>query len=414
MKHETFLTKIQLWIAYLLMFLLPTQLGTFFFIPQSYIDGIRIDYLAPSLYLNDLIIIFLALISIIVIIRSNKLITLIKKTSVLFRNKVTIGIFILILVNIFFSLEPIIAICKFMKLFELVIVFLFIKNIKVPSKTILLIILFSTFLQLSLVTMQILNQGSMQGIWYFFGERSFNISTPGIAKTAINGIEIMRGYGTFSHPNSMAGFYLLLYGFVSSHKPFHKYQLLQKLLLSISLLLILFSFSKIAILGLLGLVVYTNFQKKTNCFLCHVSKIIVPIVLGGIFLTAVGDPDSFDKRLWLAQSAVQIIKEHIVFGVGFGNYLIAQSRFSIPYPYFFLQPVHNIFLLALAEMGIPLFLTMVYLIQSGLKKLSTPEVRNILLVIILFTGMFDHYWLTLQQNMLLIPVVFGLLQHEKV
>ena len=137
-------------------------------------------------------------------------------------------------------------------------------------------------------------------------------------------------------------------------------------------------------------------------------------MLGGIFLTAAGDPDSLGKRLWLTQSAVQIIKEHIFFGVGFGNYLITQSRFSIPYPYFFLQPVHNIFLLAIAELGVPFFLIMAYLIRSGLKTLRTPEVRTILLTIILFTGMFDHYWLTLQQNMLLIPVVFGLLQHEKV
>ena len=31
-----------------------------------------------------------------------------------------------------------------------------------------------------------------------------------------------------------------------------------------------------------------------------------------------------------------------------------------------------------------------------------------LLIVVVFTGFFDHHWLTLQQNMLLLGVVFGL------
>ncbi|MDP4011799.1 MAG: hypothetical protein Q8P72_06265, partial [Candidatus Roizmanbacteria bacterium] len=50
---------------FLFIFFLPTQLGTFFFIPESYIDGIRIDYLAPAVYLTDILVIILIVITVI-------------------------------------------------------------------------------------------------------------------------------------------------------------------------------------------------------------------------------------------------------------------------------------------------------------------------------------------------------------
>ena len=47
----------------LLLFLLPTQLGTFFFIPDSIIHGIPIDLLAPALYATDILVIILVILN---------------------------------------------------------------------------------------------------------------------------------------------------------------------------------------------------------------------------------------------------------------------------------------------------------------------------------------------------------------
>ena len=130
---------------------------------------------------------------------------------------------------------------------------------------------------------------------------------------------------------------------------------------------------------------------------------------------AQGDPESFDKRMWLATSSFMIIREHLLIGVGLGNYLIAQGAFPIPYSYHFLQPVHNIFLLLVTELGIPLFSFICYLLWHLLtSEVSKSPVFRVMLFVIIFTGMFDHYWLTIQQNMLLVPVVFGLIQQERV
>ncbi len=42
-------------ILFLFFLLLPTQLGKHFFFPVSFIAGVRIDYLAPTLYTTDIL-----------------------------------------------------------------------------------------------------------------------------------------------------------------------------------------------------------------------------------------------------------------------------------------------------------------------------------------------------------------------
>jgi len=107
-----------------LIFFLPTQLGTFFFIPESYISGIRIDYLAPTVYFTDLIIVSAIIIFLISIIRSNKHIVLTKKCVELFKNKVTIFIFILIYICLIRSIR--IYIFFFIFIFKSTIIFILI------------------------------------------------------------------------------------------------------------------------------------------------------------------------------------------------------------------------------------------------------------------------------------------------
>jgi len=44
---------------YLLILFLPTQLGRHFFFDFSFVSGIRIDYLAPTIYLTDILVLLL-------------------------------------------------------------------------------------------------------------------------------------------------------------------------------------------------------------------------------------------------------------------------------------------------------------------------------------------------------------------
>ena len=107
--------------------------------------------------------------------------------------------------------------------------------------------------------------------------------------------------------------------------------------------------------------------------------------------------------------SLTVISQHIFTGVGLGNYLLAQYAFPIKYPYFFLQPVHNIYLLFVTEAGILIGMFVFVRIFLLLKKYRRNMSILFILLAVLLTGLGDHYWLTLQQNTLLLGVLFGII-----
>ena len=202
-----------------------------------------------------------------------------------------------------------------------------------------------TFFQLILVFLQLFLHRSVNGFFYYFGERLINLSVPGIAKISFFGQELLRPYGTFSHPNSLAGFFLLLYFYVLTEKRFSRYLILKNLFLLFSSVIILLTFSKIVIFSyvLITSIYYILSIKK--CRLCLISRIFTLVIISLIFLIGKGDPLSLQKRIELVGTSLSIIIKHPVIGVGVSNYLLSQAEYISKFPYFINQPVHNIFLL---------------------------------------------------------------------
>ncbi|PJC80629.1 hypothetical protein CO008_01405 [Candidatus Roizmanbacteria bacterium CG_4_8_14_3_um_filter_36_12] len=386
----------------LLLFFLPTQLGKHFFPPFSYLNGIRVDYLSPTLYLTDIIVFLLFIFNF--------------KTVVnFFKDKrILIGLGLLFINVIFANNQPV-AFYRLIKIVEFVVVFSLGQQLfKMIKEKILLIILFLIAgFHLTLAIFQLVFRHSIQGIFYFFGERFLSLSTPGIAKATIQGIEFLRPYGTFSHPNSLAGFFLLLYFFVLTNKKFNKYLVLKYLVVFIFSCLVFLSFSKVAILTFL--ILNTSFlilpagrqalNTKITCRICKIAQIIGPIIVSLIFPQATTDVLTIEKRIELVKNSLNILLNNLLFGVGLGNYLIAQAKFSSRYLLFFNQPVHNIFFLYLAETGLLAGGLTIVLIGKFIYKMV--RVNPYLILVILLTGLFDHYWLTLEQNFLLLALIYG-------
>ncbi len=376
----------------LLIFFLPSQLGKHFFFSFSYLNGIRVDYLAPTLYLTDVLIFFIFLFNfshIYSFLKDKKLI-------------LVIGLFI---INIFLSTNKYLAFYKFLKVFELIILFIvsgiFYK--KINKKALLIVLIFSSLIQLFLSFYQFIYKQSAQGVFYFLGERRFSFSTIGIAKVFFDGKEFLRPYGSFSHPNSLGGFFLLLYVFILTNKNFNKNLIFKNIFLLISSLLILISFSKVAIFTFIIINLF-YFIKKDGCKFCLLAKIVIFLTIGLIFLTSQTDILSLEKRFFLFKNSFLILSKYFFSGVGLGNYLLAQNQLKSIYPYFLNQPVHNIFLLFLNEVGIFIFLiTIKYLVVFIRKN----KINFYLILTILITGFFDHYWWSLQQNFLLLAFIYG-------
>ncbi|MDH7476003.1 MAG: O-antigen ligase family protein [Microgenomates group bacterium] len=382
-------------LLFFFIFLLPTQFGKHFFFNFSYLSGIRVDYLSPTIYLIDIIVFLLTILNL------KNIVDFLKKPTVLI-------ILILFFINLLMSQSKPISIYRYLRWLEFFIIFA-IFNKKNFDKTIIFLGFFcGGLLEIILVCLQFINQHAIQGVFYFFGERYMNLSTPGVAKTSFGGIEIMRPYGTFSHPNSLGGFYLLLYFYFLLNKKFDEFFILKNVSLLIFSLLILLSFSKICILIFLFLNTFYWLRFKKNCPLCLLAKVVAFLIVGLIFLQFRGDPLTLDKRLELFKNALIIILNKPVFGVGMGNYLLAQEGFPSRLPYFFQQPVHNVFLLFLAECGL-FGLFIVSLSFFLIKKFLKSKIFVYCLLVFLITGVFDHYWLTLYQNFFLLGVVFSLI-----
>ena len=124
--------------------------------------------------------------------------------------------------------------------------------------------------------------------------------------------------------------------------------------------------------------------------------------------------ESVVERTELLSASWIMIQQHLFIGVGLLNFIPSVAPLQKPLPLeLYLQPVHNIFVLIAAETGIVGLGLFMWLLLATVMRIRNYELRMrgtfiVLLLIILVTGMFDHYWLTLQQGQLLFATVVGL------
>lgn len=399
--------KLLSWMVFSFSFLLTTQLGKHFFFPFSYLSGIRIDYLSPTIYLTDILSLPLIILSVILLLRQKNTIRLFIQQNI----PLFLTIFLFVDINYYFSLSKELWFYSLWKVIQWALTLYFFwyhRNKKSVYSAVLYGLLLGAFLECFLAVRQLMLRHSLQGVWYWLGERSFAITTPGIAKAYLFGKEFLRPYATFSHPNSLGGFYLLIYTFVLTQKKLTN-QLLKFALLTLSSFLILLSFSR-SVLVLYGAVNLLYFSRNMmRCKICMLAKLAVASVLLVIVFNITGDTNSLNKRADFFQKSVHIISQKPLSGTGIGSYLIAQHEYPQKYPFFFEQPVHNIFLLATAQVGIPFALLLFALIIRALGPRMGELSFALPLFVVAGTGVIDHYWLTLQQNVLVTAMIFGIL-----
>jgi O-antigen ligase len=106
----------------------------------------------------------------------------------------------------------------------------------------------------------------------------------------------------------------------------------------------------------------------------------------------------------LFTKAAGLVFQKPIFGIGLGNFPLAQK--SPFFSNFFLnfQPTHNIYILLITELGIPLFVIAVYFLINRVYKSwqkAVPSLRYSVIAVLVL-GLVDHYWITSHQNILLI------------
>lgn len=430
------LQRVENALLFLTLLFLPTQLGKHFWPDFSYIYSLKIDYLSPALYFWDILVTGLLLVWIL------------RKPSF---NRFALNLLLFFLLTQGLSLfkaanigAGLIKLEQYLLagLLGVYLASLDLKKIATSSVQggllamtntgcIYLPLVLGITIESGIAILQFF-AGSTLGLWVL-GERTFNISTSGIAKFDFYGMQFLRPYATFPHPNVLAG-YMLLVIVILNFFPRHYILRLRfrMTILKISTFLagltIFLTMSRTAIVaGLISVVVLA--RRKPIIIITF----IIIIILSPILFTRYSSLLNFDnltliRREELIGNAWQMFLKSPVFGIGLNNFIPAVASNLITGPSRFLQPVHNIFLLVLSETGIIGLIGLIsligYPVLSSLRRQG--PIKNYLYrsrikygmtvsgwillpwFIIFFLGMFDHYFLTLPQGIRLLFLVWGL------
>ena len=339
-----------------------------------------------------------------------------------------------------FGLRPLLGIVIWIKLCLLAFFGLYISRyIRTLSQLFIIGILFmiSSFFESLLAVFQYLSQSSLNSWLYYLGERTFTGTTPGIANAVVDGTLFLRPYGTFPHPNVLAGFLLIvsLYIlFIVARRSTGFVRYVSAGILVLNSIVILLTLSRVVILlwfvfvsSILLSVLLKKRTFKKSIFFAGVAGITLSMVLLPflkILLGRFAETSLFEEavsyRIELISSAIEIIRNHPFTGVGLGNFIPALNTVREPLSVgLYFQPVHNIFLLVASETGILGFILFLWFLIKTIRRLLSKMGKQmalrkeygvflLLLLSILFISLFDHYFLTLQQGMYLFAFVLGI------
>lgn len=418
------LGRAQKYLFFLIVFFISSQVGLHFWPDFSYVNGLRVDYLSPTLYLLDILIVGWIGLCLLRVVRGELRVSL--------RVGQTTGLLVLLLIldlmwNVFFAKSVGAHLFGLVKLLEFGVFGLLVARSFKPDwiPGFVRALSLSALLSSTLAIWQFLIKSSVGGIWYFFGERTFSISTVGISTVNLDQ-QILRPYAAFPHPNILAFFLILSVVFSALLVKYEKnwWRILLSISITISIAAIILSFSRTAILLLVSFAIYEIYTKvspKWKSAGLGFFQIVIPF-----FVIFILDKYSqfiirgIDFREELFLQSWQIFIKNPYYGIGINNFFVNQAPLIHTLSPTNFQPPHNIFVVVILSLGLFgwwIFPRIFY--KGGLRvvkilRVDKGEVRNfyigvlIVLIGIIFMGMFDHFFVTLEQGQIILALILGL------
>ena len=425
-----FLNKIIEWGVYLFIFLLPWQ--TRLILKEGDLDGYW-EYGTVSVYGTGILLCFLFLLAIVSLV-IDKLQIQNYKSQINYKFKITkiatVAIFFLVFasLSIFWAESKIVALMAGLRLVEGVGLFLILQIFNFDWKKFSWAFILSALIQASLGIYQFLIQTTFASKW--LGMALHDPATLGTIVVEASSERWLRAYGSLPHPNMLGAF--LAIGMFLAIILYQKSLASRGKIILVSIFSILAfglftTFSKSAILAfvivllffLVGSFIFKEVKEnrqllsKSICLFALVA-IIFSIIFWEPVATRVRgtgrlEAKSTNERISYFGESWQLIKSHPFLGVGLGNYTLALHNEINPnlksWEY---QPVHNIYLLVLAELGIFGFTLFLLLLASFFMPLQNNRTwynlfdhRNTVFFLILLVGLFDHYFWTLYFGIIL-------------
>jgi hypothetical protein len=390
---------------WILLTLFPTQLGYHFWPDWAMVLGRRVDYLSPTLFLTDLLILF----TVGSFLIYNLKFSIFNKFSIFKRKHLVLFATILFVIfNIAVAVNKPVALYKWLKVAELMALGWYIVKSK-PSLAFVIFplsigVLYSSVLAIA----QFFLQHSVGGPLWWLGERTFRVDTPGIARIVWFGQELLRPYATFPHPNVLGGFLAATLPLMVSNQT-KKLSFFKIATIALGTIAMFLTFSRSAIVvGVIAIIlmIASRKQQVVSSKVAIVIFLIFSLATFYFLLTTNFSDESVVVRQQLNAAAVKIWQESPLVGVGLGNFLVELPKALPSRSVYFLQPVHNIYLLVLTETGIVGLVFFLWLLWQIARKKSFSILYSLFSILAL--GLIDHYPLTLQQGQLLLTLFLAL------
>lgn len=404
---------------FLFLLTLPTQLGFHLWPEFSLVLGRRIDYFSPTIYLSDLTLTLAIGISVLAGgIGKGKMRTLFLLALGIMGGSGILASFT----------QDYLYLYAGIRLAEWVLLGWVVQRQRPSLPGMLLPLGVGAIVSSLLAAGQFLAQHSLGGGWYFLGERDFDLFTPGVSHLVSFGRLHLRPYATFSHPNVLGG-YLLMVVTLFTFTPLSAFNsktslikldnrffpfILKSFVLVLGTLGIFLSFSRSAwMVGAFVLSVFIFYTSPRRQVILFAYSALVLVLLaeealvGRFRALVIQDQISFTDRLEFARSALNIWRTSPFFGVGLFHFIKVLPEFTTT-PYL-LQPVHSVYLLLLAETGIAGLGLFILVIYGALRRAwNTHRAVAMALVVSLLLASVDHYLMTLQQTQLLFALLISL------
>jgi len=328
------------------------------------------------------------------------------------------------------------------------------KDASVLNLTLVIIALLSLF-QAAVAIMQFTGQGPL-GL-RVLGESPISVADPGTAKIMVEGVKLIRAYGTMPDPNILAGFLLiglcaLAYLFIKTDKGlyldafdqtksisvnFQKYVmnrlLYGRIVASAAMFIIamglVFTFSRSgwACATLALVIMFISSARSAGRGAARFLALLL-IIAGALyfffspFITAraglsAGEP-SVSYRVAYTKIGVESVIAHPILGVGIGGQVgasVAEGRYAAHgmTKAWESQPVHNLYLLIASEIGIfgalafCIFLVIVMRRLVPDRSLEAGLALSLLVGLLTF-GLFDHFLWDIQAGRLMLWLAIGI------
>jgi len=249
----------------------------------------------------------------------------------------------------------------------------------------------------------------------------------------------LRAYGPFAHPNVFGGYLVVVIGLLQIYDLRFKILKNNKNILFIfySLLLIslFFTFSRSAwLVVFIFLLVHLFFNKNNLKFKILNLRFLIPRFVLALILVisffpllhtrfsneSISEVRSTTERVSGYKEAWKIFKENPVFGVGAGNYTVAEYNLNPNLQAWEIQPVHNVGVLFVVEFGIIGVLFLLFVIISFARFMMHVSQCNwrgsccvIYVSCYVLLAMFDHYLYSSYIGLILTGLFFGLIIKQK-